>query len=34
LGPGRTYTTTFFYCDEVSEVDVETDKGARELSLN
>ena len=34
LGPGRTYTITFFYCDEVREVDVETDRGTRALSLN
>ncbi len=33
IGPGRTYTTTFFYCDEVREVDVETDRGTREIDL-
>lgn len=34
LGPGRTYTTTFFYCDEVREVDVETDQGRREIGFD
>lgn len=33
LGPGRTYTTTFFLCDEVKEVDVETDRGTREIGF-
>lgn len=33
LGPGRSYTTTFFLCDEVKEVDVETDRGSREISF-
>jgi hypothetical protein len=33
LGPGRSYTTTFFYCEEVREVDVETDRGSRTLSF-
>jgi hypothetical protein len=33
LGPGRSHTVTFFYCDEVREVDVETDQGTRELHL-
>ena len=33
LGPGRTYTKTFFYCDEVREVDVETDRGSVSISL-
>jgi hypothetical protein len=33
LGPGRTYTVTFFYCEEVREVDVDTDQGSREISL-
>ncbi len=33
LGPGRTYTVTFFYCDEVRRVDVETDQGRRRLQL-
>jgi len=33
LAPGRSYTTTFFLCDEVKEVDVETDQGWRELDL-
>lgn len=34
LGPGRTYTKTFFYCDDVTEVDVETDRGSVTISLN
>lgn len=34
LGPGRTYTKTFFYCDEVQEVDVETDRGTVTISLD
>ena len=34
LSPGRSYTTTFFYCDEVREVDVETDRGRREMDFN
>lgn len=33
LAPGRTYTTTFFLCDEVEEVDVETDRGTREIGF-
>lgn len=33
LGPGRTYTTTFFLCDEVKEVDIETDHGTREIGF-
>lgn len=33
LGPGRTYTVTFFYCEEVRHVDVETDQGTRRLRL-
>lgn len=34
LGPGRTYTKTFFYCDELTEVDVETDHGTVTIHLN
>lgn len=34
LGPGRTYTVTFFYCEEVREVDVETDRGSREIGFD
>lgn len=34
LGPGRTYTVTFFYCDEVREVDVETDRGTTEIGFD
>ena len=34
LGPGRSYTITFFYCDEVREVDVETDQGTREIEFD
>jgi hypothetical protein len=34
LPPGRSYTTTFFYCEEVREVDVETDKGWREVGFD
>ncbi|MFN3726438.1 MAG: hypothetical protein ACK4SZ_09040 [Allosphingosinicella sp.] len=34
LGPGRTYTKTFFYCDELTEVDVETDRGSVTIDLN
>jgi hypothetical protein len=34
LGPGRTYTTTFFLCDEVREVDIVTDQGTREIDFN
>gem|GEM_PF-6297656 len=34
LAPGRSYTTTFFYCEEVREVDVETDAGWREVDFN
>lgn len=34
LPPGRTYTTTFFLCDEVREVDVETDLGTREIGFD
>ena len=33
LGPGRTYTTTFFYCDEVKRISVETDVGTTSLRL-
>ena len=33
LGPGRTYTTTFFLCNEVKEVDIETDRGTREIGF-
>lgn len=33
LGPGRTYTTTFFLCDEVKAVDVETDQGTRQIGF-
>lgn len=33
LPPGRSYTTTFFLCDEVREVDVETDRGSREIAF-
>jgi hypothetical protein len=34
LAPGRSHTTTFFYCDEVREVDVETDQGWREVDFD
>lgn len=34
LEPGRSYATTFFACDEVREVDVETDQGTREIGFN
>jgi hypothetical protein len=34
LGPGRTYTKTFFYCDDVREVAVETDRGTVRINLN
>lgn len=34
LAPGRSHTTTFFYCDEVREVDVETDQGWREVGFD
>ena len=34
LGPGRSYTITFFYCDEVREVDVETSHGKREIGFD
>ena len=34
LGPGRSYTTTFFLCDEVREIDVETDQGTREIDFD
>ena len=34
LLPGRSYTTTFFYCEEVREVDVETDQGWREVGFD
>jgi hypothetical protein len=34
LGPGRTYTTTFFTCDTVATVSVETDAGTRRLTLS
>jgi hypothetical protein len=34
LAPGRSYTTTFFYCEEVREVDVETDAGWREVDFD
>ncbi len=34
LGPGRSHTTTFFYCEEVREVDVETDSGWREVDFD
>ena len=33
LGPGRTYTTTFFYCDEVKRISVETDAGTTSLNV-
>lgn len=33
LSPGRTYTVTFFYCDEVRGVAVQTDRGTRELGF-
>jgi hypothetical protein len=33
LGPGRTYTTTFFYCDAVTKVRVETDAGTARLTV-
>lgn len=34
IGPGRSYTTTFFYCEEVREVEVETDRGSRTLDFD
>jgi hypothetical protein len=34
LAPGRSYTTTFFLCDEVREIDVETDQGTREIAFD
>lgn len=34
LGPGRSYTTTFFHCEEVREIDVETDAGWREVNFD
>jgi len=34
LPPGRTYTTTFFLCDEVREVAIETDRGDSEIHFN
>lgn len=34
LSPGRSYTTTFFYCDAVREVDVETDRGTRRITFD
>ena len=34
LPPGRSYTTTFFYCEEVREIDVETDAGWREVDFD
>lgn len=34
LEPGRSYTTTFFACDEVREVDVETDQGTRQIDFD
>jgi len=34
LAPGRSYTTTFFYCEEVREIDVETDAGWREVDFD
>lgn len=34
LAPGRSYTTTFFYCEEVREVDVKTDAGWREVDFD
>jgi hypothetical protein len=34
LAPGRSYTTTFFYCEEVREIDVETDGGWREVNFD
>lgn len=33
LPPGRTYTTTFFLCEEVREVAVETDRGTWEIGF-
>ena len=33
LRPGRTYTTTFFLCDEVTKVDIETDRGTRGIAF-
>lgn len=34
LGPGRTYTKTFFYCGELREVDVETNSGSTRIELD
>jgi hypothetical protein len=34
LAPGRSYTTTFFHCEEVREIDVETDAGWREVDFD
>lgn len=33
LRPGRSYTATFFLCEEVREVDVETDQGTTQLEF-
>lgn len=33
LPPGRSYTTTFFLCEEVKAVAVETDKGTRKIAF-
>lgn len=33
LPPGRSYTTTFFLCDEVKGVAVETDQGTRKIGF-
>jgi hypothetical protein len=34
LAPGRSYSTTFFLCEEVREVEVETDQGRREINFD
>lgn len=34
LSPQRSYTTTFFYCDEVRAIEVETDQGNRRISFD
>lgn len=34
LGSGRSYTTTFMHCEEVSKVAVETNQGTREISFD
>jgi len=33
LPPGRTYTTTFFLCEEVRQIDIATDQGESEIEF-